>query len=143
MESWQIELNPLRADQYRQVAEWEFGPQPDDTDWDKYADEMNDPKWLHMAIYADGAFIGCLSLEKISDDEAEYHVVTARRKIRPDDLAEMLLGTARDLFNGGFTLLTARIPATNRAATRLAIRCGMAEVNCGGSIREFILRKSR
>src|SRR5262249_12731589 len=85
-----LALEPLRQDQFRQVAEWEFGEQPPDTDWDRYTAEMNDPKWLHLAIYSDGAFIGCLSLEMINHDEAVCHVVAARRKIKPGDLAEML-----------------------------------------------------
>jgi len=136
-----LKLEPLREDQYRQVAEWEFGPQPPDTDWPRYYAEMNDPKWLHMAIYNDGVFIGCLSLEMISADGVEYHVVTARHAIHPRDLAAMLLGTARDLFNGGFTLLTVRIPAANRAAAKLAIRCGMTETRNDSLNREFALRK--
>lgn len=136
-----LTLEPLRKDQYRQVAEWEFGEQPEGTDWPKYYAEMSHPKWLHMAIYNNGLFIGCLSLEKISDDEAEYHVVTARHAIKPDGLVEILLGSAVDLFNAGFIRLTARIPAGNRAATRLARRCGMTEVAASESIREFELRK--
>ena len=136
-----IKLEPLRRGQYRQVAEWEFGPQPEDTDWGKYESEMSHPKWLHLAIYDGDFFIGCLSLEKISDDEAEYHVVTARHAIKPGGLVEMLLGTAVDLFNAGFIRLTARIPASNRAATRLALRCGMTEVIRDDSIREFELRQ--
>lgn len=138
-----LHLKPLEASQYRQVAEWEFGPQPEDTDWDRYAAEMNAPKWAHFGLYEGSSFIGCLSLERISYNMAAYHVVTARRKIHPNSLAQVLLNTAGDLFDKGFTALTARIPHANHAASRLAIRCGMREWGHTPEIRYFMLTKSR
>lgn len=136
-----LQLRPLRADQYRQVAEWEWGKQ-EDADWPRYYAEMNAPQWRHLAVYRDSSFIGCISLE-INRTTVAYHVATARRAIRPPDLAGMLLRMAGDLFSRGFTSMVAIIPKEKRAATRLALRCGMFEFGHTLSDRRFILTQSR
>lgn len=143
MENGGLCLEPLRADQYRQVAEWEFGPQPPDTDWQRYADEMNAPKWAHFGLYDGAEFVGCISLEKIDRQMAAYHVVTERHRIHPDALARVLLKTAAELFERGFTALVARIPIEKRAAAMLAQRCGMHEWGSTPKVRFFMLTKSR
>jgi hypothetical protein len=137
-----LDLAHLRQDQYRQVAEWEFGPQPDGTDWHRYEAEMNAPQWVHFGIYSAGAFIGALSLE-INRQTAEFHVVTARHAVRPRDLAKTLLDAAGRLFHAGFTSMIAKIPKKKAAAIRLAIRCGMMEYGHTPSDRRFILTQSR
>jgi len=138
-----LTLEPLREDQYRQVAEWEYGPQPGGTDWRRYAVEMNAPQWTHFGLYDGADFVGCLSLEMIAHNMAAYHVVTARRKIHPDALAQVLLKTAEGLFDRGFTALSARIPIEKRAAALLARRCHMVEWGHTPAIRYFILTKAR
>lgn len=138
-----LELKPLEVGQYRQVAEWEFGPQPDDMDWERYYAEMNAPQWLHYGIYEGADFIGCISLERQGRTATEFHVVTARRKVNPYALAELLRNIAAYLFNHGFLALTTKIPKQKRAATRLAIRCGMVEWGHTPALRLFMLTKNR
>jgi hypothetical protein len=121
-----LELQPLQLGQYRQVAEWEFGPQ-ENADWERYVAEMNAPKWMHFGIYDGASFVGAVSFEKTSRNMAAYHVVTARRKVNPYALADALLTSAGYLFSRGFTAVTAEIPTDKRAAARLAIRCHMKE----------------
>lgn len=138
-----LTLEPLRKDQYRQVAEWEYGPQPEDTDWQRYEAEMNAPQWAHFGIYDGSSFVGCVSFEKLCRNMAAYHVVTARRRIHPQELADALLTSAGYLFKEGFTAVVARIPADKRAAARLAIRCGLREWGHAPAMRYFTLTKSR
>jgi hypothetical protein len=137
-----ITVQPLETSQYRQVAEWEFHIRGD-VDWEKYEAEMNDPQWRHFAMYIDSEFVGALSFERIDRQMLAYHVVTARHKLQPQALAEVLLKSAGILFNQGFTALTARIPRENRAAAKLAIRCRMREWGHTPSMRFFILTPSR
>ena len=135
-------LEPLRIDQYRQVAEWEFGEQSENTDWQRYIAEMNAPQWAHLGLYGGADFIGCISLERIDPQTMAYHVVTDRHRVHPRALAQVLLKMADELFKQGHTALTVRIPSTNRAAARLAIRCGMTETGRNESERHFILTRS-
>lgn len=137
-----IYLEGLQPHQYRQVAEWAHGPQGD-VDWDDYAAYMSDPKMTALGIYFDSQFVGCIWLEKISHNMAEYHVATARRRIHPNSLAQVLLKTAGELFRSGYTALVARIPRKTRTAARLAIRCGMREWGHTPEMRYFILTKDR
>lgn len=136
-----LELQPLRRDQYRQVAEWAHGPQPN-ADWDDYAAYMDDPKRANFGIYLGAEFVGCVFLES-DRNTVEYHIATARRRIHPQDLAQVLLKKAGELFDEGRTALVARIPRQTRAAVRLAIRCGMREWGHDDAIRYFILTKPR
>lgn len=138
-----IDIEPLRAEQYRQVAEWEFGPQPPDTDWQRYADEMNAPQWAHFGLYDAAEFVGCLSLEKVDGRTVAYHVVTGRHKIHPTVLAQVLLKTAGELFAMGYTEMIAQIPIEKRAAAMLAQRCGMHENGSTPKVRSFSLTKLR
>lgn len=135
-----LELKPLHLDQYKQVAEWAHGPQGD-VDWDDYATYMRGRQTF--GIYLGSELVGCIWLDKIGRNMAEYHVATARNKVRPDELADVLLRTAADLFNQGYTALVTRIPRQTRAAVRLAIRCGMSEYGHTPEIRYFILTRSR
>jgi protein-S-isoprenylcysteine O-methyltransferase Ste14 len=136
-----LKLDSLRKEQYRQVAEWEYGPQSADADWDRYIAEMSAPKWKHFAIYSFGEFVGCLTLEDISSTTAAYHVVTARRRVHPAALANILLRSAEVMFRHGFTKLVANIPKEKRAAVRLAIRCGMREEGADESFRHFVFTR--
>jgi RimJ/RimL family protein N-acetyltransferase len=138
-----LSLKKIGIDQYRQVAEWEFGPQPEGTDWERYYAEMNAPQWAHFGLYDGGEFIGCVSFERIDPHTMAYHVVTARHKVHPHSLAQVLLKSARFFFERGFTRLIVRIPKDNVAAARLAIRCGMREDRYTDSERHFTLIKSR
>jgi hypothetical protein len=138
-----LTLEPLQPSQYRQVAEWEYGPLPENVDWTRYEAEMSAPQWAHFGIYSGADFVGCVSFERISRNMAEYHVVTARRKVHPQDLADALLISAGYLFRHGFVALTASIPVEKRAAARLAIRCGMREWGHTPKMRFFILTKDR
>lgn len=137
-----LTFEPLRTDQYKQVAEWEYGPQ-EGADWERYAAEMSAPQWLHFGLYQNSLFVGCISLEKTGRTMAEFHVVTARSAVHPNNLAIVLLDTAAYFFNRGFTGMTARIPKENRAAARLAIRCGMWEWGHTSVMRYFILTRAR
>ena len=146
----QLNLAPLRRDQYRQVAEWdEQRPLGDDVDWDRYEAEMNAPQWAHFGLYDGAEFVGCISLEKIDGQMFAYHVVTARRRVDPRALARVLRRTAGDLFALGCIAMVARIPVEKRAAARLAIRCGMYEWGhtraewVAGPLRYFILTRKR
>jgi RimJ/RimL family protein N-acetyltransferase len=137
-----LALKPLRQDQYRQVAEWEFGPQADNADWQRYEAEMNAPQWAHFGLYDGADFMGCVSFERINSQTMAYHVVTARRKIRPQSLAQVLLKTVGFFFRRGFTSLVAHIPENNVAAARLALRCGMREYERMNKERRFILSRA-
>lgn len=127
---------------YRRVAEWEWGPQ-EGADWARYAEEMNHPKWMHFGLYAGGELAGRVSLEKIGRNMAAYHVVTARRRVHPQALAQILLDTAAYLFERGFIGLVARIPRERRAAAALALRCGMREWGNTPRVRYFMLTRKR
>lgn len=137
-----LKLGPLESSEYQQVAEWEYGPQ-ENADWATYIAEMNQPQWAHFGLYLDSDLVGCLSLEQIDPQTMAYHVVTAPRRIHPNALADVLLQTAGRLFSQKFTALVARIPQDNRAAARLAIRCGMREWGETPEMRFFILTKAR
>jgi hypothetical protein len=138
-----LTLETLRLDQYRQVAEWEFGPQGENADWERYEREMSQPQWWHYGIYDDSSFVGAVSLENISYNMVAYHVVTARRKVNPHALADALLKLAGLLFKADYTAVTANIPIEKRAAARLAIRCGMKEWGRTPTTRYFILTKEK
>ena len=137
-------LDPLRRNQYRQVAEWDEGRKlGEGVDWDRYGEEMAESKWMHYAIYSNGEFVGCVSLEKTGNSTADFHVATARNKVNPYALVKMLLNIARYLFEHGYTLLTATIPRDKRAAAMLARRCGMEESGSDDMIRRFWLTQAR
>lgn len=135
-----LELRPLKQDQYKQVAEWEYGPQ-ENVDWPRYYAEMNAPGWYHLGVYSGAEFVGCVSFEQINRHIMAYHVVTARRKVQPQALADLLLSTTPFFFRRGFTALTVTIPIANVAAARLAIRCGMKELKAAPAERHFILMR--
>lgn len=137
-----LTLEPLRGDQYRQVAEWAHGPQGD-VDWDDYAKYLNGPKMTTLGIYLGAACVGCVFLERVDRNTIECHVATARRKIRPFALVDVLLKTAGELFERGYTAMVARIPRKTRAAVQLALRCHMYEWGSTPEIRYFILTKQR
>lgn len=134
-----LELQPLRQDQYKQAAEWEWGPQDEDINWQRYEAEMDAPKWAHFGLYDGADFVGRVSIEKIDQLTVAYHVVTARHKVHPQALAQVLLKMAGWLFKQGFTALIAQIPQDNHAAAKLAIRCGMKEQRQDGPDRYFIM----
>jgi len=136
-------LKALRRDQFKQVAEWEFGEQPPNTNWEKYFSEMEAPQWAHFGLYDGGDFIGCVSFERIDPRTMAYHVVTRRHSVRPHALAQVLLKSAGFFFQRGFTSLVAKIPREKRAAARLAIRCGMKEEAVTDNERNFILTKNQ
>ena len=139
-----ITLEPLRKNQYRQVAEWdEQKPLGEDMDWDGYEREMSAPHWTHYGMYSNGEFVGAVSLEKIDGESADFHVTTARNKVNPYALVKILLNIARYLFEHGYTLLTATIPRDKRAAAMLARRCGMEESGSDEMIRRFWLTQAR
>jgi hypothetical protein len=137
-----ITVQPLESHQYRQVAEWEFDIQ-EDRDWERYIAEMDEPQWQHFGLYLGPEFVGALSFERIDRQMLAYHVVTARHKVHPQALAQVLLKSAGFLFDQGYTALTARIPRDKRAAAKLAIRCGMREWGHTPTTRFFILTPSR
>ncbi len=137
-----VHLEPLRQDQYRQVAEWEWGKQ-EGVDWERYAAEMNEPQWAHFGLYDGAQLVGRVSFERIDPHTMSYHVVTARRKIHPNTLAQVLLKSSAFFFQRGFTRLVVRIPKEKRAAARLALRCGMREDAATDTERHFTLIRSR
>jgi hypothetical protein len=138
-----LTLEPLRQDQYRQVAEWEFGPQPEGTDWGRYESEMNQPQWAHYSVYDGDILVGCVSLEQTSPRVAAYHVVTARKRVHPQALADACIRLAGALFNQGYIAVVAHNPIDKRAGARLAIRCGMREIGRGQGTRYFVITKQR
>lgn len=137
-----LTLEPLHADQYRQVAEWAHGPQ-ENVDWEGYAATLNEPNRMNFGVYLGAEFVGCIFLERVDRNTVECHVATARRKIHPQSLAQVLLKTAGDLFALGYTAMVARIPRQTVAAARLAIRCHMWEWGHTPTVRFFILTKQR
>lgn len=121
-----ISLEPLRRDQYRAVAEWEYGHQPANTDWEQYQREMEQPGWWHYAIYNDGVFCGQISLEERSSSLVRFHVTKSpESRIHPYALAATLLKIADYLFTGPFGECEAVAPPDTRAVAKLAIRCGL------------------
>lgn len=126
-----VKLNPainvkaLSREQYRQAAEWEYGPQPENTDWAQYARKMERPGWTHFAVYAAGVFCASVSLEQIGST-VRFHVAKEPRAIRPDDLADLLIMMADYLFQNGIDALEAVAPEGMRAVKRLALRSGMS-----------------
>ena len=135
-------LEPLRPDQYRQVAEWAHGPQ-ENADWDDYATYMSDPTRTTHGIYLGPELVGCIWVEQVGRNMAECHIATARHKVHPQALAQVLLKIAGDLFSRGHTAVVARIPRKTRAAARLAIRCGLYEWGHTPTMRYFMLTKQR
>ena len=135
-----LSLEPLQPHQYRQVAEWAHGPQGD-VDWDDYAAYMS--QHTTLGIYLGLELVGCVWIEQVGRNMAEYHIATARRRVKPNALAKVLLQTAGELFERHYTALVARIPRKTIAASRLAIRCGMREWGHTPEIRYFILTKQR
>jgi len=138
-----LTLEPLRADQYRQVAEWEYGPQPENTDWELHAREMEDPRTARLGLYLDGEFVGCVSLEQVSRNMVAFHIATRRHAFHPDYLARLLFNIAGDLFKQGATACVAHVPIEKRAVTRLALRCGMHEWGHSETTRYFMMTKTR
>lgn len=138
-----LEVEPLKPSQYRQVAEWEFGPQPENTDWARYGCDMDKPDWAHFAVYDGVDFVGCISLEKISYNMAAFHVVTARKRVHRQALADVCIGIAGFLFRQGYTAVVANNPINKRAGALLALRCGMREIGHSLTTRYFIITESR
>src|SRR5262245_20679224 len=124
-----ITLQALHPSQYRQVAEWEHGPQPATTDWEQYAREMQEMKYERFGLYLLGEFVGCVSLERVGRKVAAFHVATRRHTFHPDYLAQVLLKMAGRLFERGFLACLAYGPIEKREVARLAIRCGMRELS--------------
>ncbi len=137
-----LELKPLRQDQYKQVAEWEF-KQLDGVDWDRYAADMNAPQWAHLAVYDGDSFVACISIETISRNMAAYHVVSGRHKVHPRALADACIRVARSLFLQGCVAVVAHNPVDKRAGARLAIRCGMREWGRTPTTRFFMITRTR
>lgn len=138
-----LTLEPLRRDQYRQVAEWEYGPQPDNINWELHAREMEDGKTVRYGMYLDDEFVGCLSLERTSRNIVGFHIATRRRAFHPDYLARLLLDMGGRLFDQGILACVAHAPIEKRAVTRLALRCGMHEWGHSETTRYFMMTKTR
>lgn len=136
-----LALKPLREDQYRQVAEWKWGPLDDGIDWAGYVAEMNAPQWAHFGLHDGAELIGRVSFERINSQTMCYHVVTNRHKVHPQALAQVLLRSVQFFFRRGFTELQAHIPKDNVAAARLALRCGMREYERSDTERRFTLER--
>lgn len=137
-----LTLEPLQSSRYRQVAEWEHGPQPD-ADWESYATEMNEPKWTRYGLHLGDQLVGCVSLEHISRNMVAFHVVTQRRAVHPDDLARALFDIGDRLFQQGILACVAYAPIRKREVARLASRCGMVEYGHDETMRYFIVTKKR
>lgn len=120
-----ITVKPLTRDQYPQMAEWEYGPQPANTDWAAYAREIEHPRWTHFAVYLAGIFCAAVSLEQIGST-VRFHVVKEPDALRPDDLADLLIMIGDYLFQNGIEELEAIAPTGYRASNRLALRTGMS-----------------
>lgn len=135
-----LTLKLLEERQYKQVAEWEYGKQPKNTDWPRYFAEMNAPKWVHYGVYSGASFVGALSFEWKDPETIAYHLVTARWRVNPFALAEKLLSCAEFHINRGFKII-ADIPIKKRAAVWLARRCGMREVSRDKTARHFVFTR--
>jgi hypothetical protein len=117
-----LELEPLRRDQYAQVARWEFG---ENVNIDDYAGLLSEPQRVNFGVYQDGRFCASISMEQLGRI-MRFHVSKERRTIHPWDLANLLITLADYLYQNGIDELEAAFPAWNRAARRLAIRSWMA-----------------
>lgn len=127
-----LTVEPLRACQYRQLAEWEWPAE--DIDLDGYAALLESSNRLNFGVYRDGRFCASISLEKLGN-VARFHVAKERRAIHPQDLAGLLITMADYCFHHSIEEIEAAFPVTNRAARRLAIRCWMmpkGEFQAGG-----------
>jgi hypothetical protein len=120
-----ITTAPLRRDQYRQSAEWEYGPQPDGMDWDRHAEEMERPNWLNYAVYADGKFCAAISYEKASPALLSVHVAKEPHTITPRQMADLLIELADYFYRNGIEELQAIVPFGYKPSRRLALRAGM------------------
>jgi len=136
-------LKPLRPDQYRHVAEWEYGPQPDNIDWELHAREMEDPKFERYGLYLNGSFSGCISFERISRNVIGIHVATRRHTFKPDELAAALRRMAGYLFDQDWLAIVAHAPIEKHEVARLALRCNMFEYGHSHTTRFFMMTRKR
>lgn len=116
-----LTLEPLRPDQYAQVAEWEWGR---DVDVDDYAALLASPNRLNFGVYQDGYFCASISLERFGST-ARVHVSKKAHVIHPQEMADLLITIADYLYQNGIEELEAAFSKTNRAGRRLAIRSWM------------------
>lgn len=115
-----LSLEPLRRDQYQQVADWEWGK--GNVDIDGYAELLSSR--FNFGVYQDSQFCAVISLEYLGP-VVRFHVSKERGRIHPGEMARLLITTADYLFQNGVEELEAVFPMTNRAARRLAIRSWM------------------
>lgn len=117
-----LELQPLRLDQFKQAAEWEWGR---DVNVDDYAALLESPNRLNFGVYQGGRFCAFISIERLGT-AARFHVSKEPRVTSPQQMADLLATIADYLFQNGFEEMQAAFPQTNRAARRLAIRSWMS-----------------
>jgi len=115
----------LRRDQYRQATEWEYGPQPENTDWARLTRDLEQPNWINYAVYYKNHFCAAVSLECVNSKIVRFHVAKQPKTINPFELADLLIRMADWLLRIGFDEIEAVIPFGYRPSRRLAIRTGM------------------
>lgn len=120
-----VTVEHLRRGQYRQIAEWEYGPFEAPMDWERYARELEDPAWSHFAVYLDSDFCASISLESVRPDLIRFHVSKAPKTIDPFTLGDVLLRMADYCFENGIEECEAVAPPGKRAVAKLALRCGL------------------
>ena len=115
-----LELAPLSD--YRFLYELE--PNPSNVSFDVWKAQITQPQWLVYGVQKDSKEIGALIIERLADDVCEYHYSIVRKSATPRESRRLLIEVGKLLFAQGFNELRATIPATNRAACRLAVACG-------------------
>jgi len=118
-----IELEPLRRDQYEQVAAWNY-KDISDVDWEAYTVLMERANLINYGVYSDGQFCAYVGIERFRTI-VRFHVAKAKNAIHPFALADLLVTMARYLFDHGATEVDAIAPPNYRPSRRLAIRSGM------------------
>lgn len=112
--------------------------------FEHYVNCLNLPQYLNFGAHRNGRMVAVITLERIDRVTVFFHVAKMPRSITPQELAELLGRIGDYLFANGFETARAAIPVSNRAAARLAMRCGMREVDQRDSDRIFqITRQER
>lgn len=119
-----IEIRPLVPEDYRAAYEM----QQWDCSFEHYLECLALPSYLNFGIHRGDYLAAVVSIERISATKARFHVAKFHGLINPREMAGMLGQIGDYLFANGFELVEVAIPPERRAASLLALRCGMREV---------------
>ncbi len=115
--------------------------QGDGYPFEHYVECLALPSYLNFGLYAGDVLTAAITLERVSDTVARFHVAKAARTIGVRRLAQTLTDIKDYLFASGFDIAEAAIPPANRAAAFLALRCGMRETGTEDGKRIFRINR--